>query len=344
MARDPAQEVWKSWKSLGTPGVLVTVSGGADSVALLLLLEELRRTLAHRHAPRLVVAHLDHGLRVDSAQDGSFVARLADGLGLEHRSARLDPSEAAWVRGDAGTSAPGWLTEQAGDGIQARARALRRGLFERWAEEGDLERIAWAHTLDDQAETFLLAALRGAGRGLGGMASRGPSRAWRPLLGLPRARLRTWLEARQQTWREDASNQDPRFDRVRVRRDLLPLLEGIRPGVTGVLAHLAAEQRELRQLLAEQVEAAAAECLLRLPGGVVELDLEACVRRGPAVTRELVRQQLAHQLGRPAARGLLEEVLAILGGDRVGASVELPGGRAAVRSRSGLRLGSQGSA
>jgi tRNA(Ile)-lysidine synthase len=192
--------------------VAVAVSGGADSVALLLLLIELRRELGIV----LTVAHVNHKLRgAESDTDEQSVAKLAAEQGLELVT-RTAPVE----RGR-------------GSGIEDTARRLRYRFFEELARAGHATKIATAHTLDDQAETVLLRMFRGAGiRGLGGILPRlrlaNEGRAWgevvRPLLAFRRAELQEYLRARGQPWREDSSNDDVAFLRNRVRQRLIPVI------------------------------------------------------------------------------------------------------------------------
>lgn len=195
---------------------MVAVSGGADSVALLRLLLELRGELGIV----LSVAHVNHKLRgAESDEDERFVAELArqHGLDLHVCEGPVDGS----------------LGSDSGSGIEAAARELRYGFFRQLARAGRVAKIATAHTLDDQAETVLLRIFRGTGiRGLSGIHPRivceEQGRAFgevvRPLLGFRRAALQEFLRERGQTWREDASNRDIAFLRNRVRQRLLPLI------------------------------------------------------------------------------------------------------------------------
>jgi tRNA(Ile)-lysidine synthase len=196
--------------------VAAAVSGGADSVALLRLLLELRGELGIV----LSVAHVNHKLRgAESDEDERFVAELAQHHGLDlHVCER--PVE-------------GKRRFEISSGIEAAARELRYGFFRQLARAGRVAKIATAHTLDDQAETVLLRIFRGTGiRGLSGIHPRivfeEQGRAFgevvRPLLGFRRAALQEFLRERGQSWREDASNQDIAFLRNRVRHRLLPLI------------------------------------------------------------------------------------------------------------------------
>ena len=222
----------------------VAVSGGADSVALLRLLLELRTELG----VVLSVVHFNHKLRGSEADaDEQFVADLASRNKLEFRS----------ETGDVATySAEKRLS------IETAAREMRYGFFRRLLIEGRMNRVATAHTLDDQAETVLLKVARGAGtRGLAGIypqlsvsssqfsAGRQASVAGRqqvcasivrPLLGVRRKELEAYLIAEGQSWREDSSNRDLRHARNRVRHGILPRLErNLNPAVREILAETA---------------------------------------------------------------------------------------------------------
>jgi tRNA(Ile)-lysidine synthase len=194
--------------------VCVAVSGGADSVALLRVLLELRAELGIV----LAVAHFNHQLRGnDSEADEAFVADLARRHGLEFFAGRADVREHAANR---------QLS------VEAAGRQLRYGWLRGLAAEQRFDSIATAHTLDDQAETVLMKFLRGAGtRGVAGIYPelfldvQKEIRVVRPLLCATRNEVETYLSSVGQGWREDESNLDHRIARNRVRRELLPLLE-----------------------------------------------------------------------------------------------------------------------
>jgi tRNA(Ile)-lysidine synthase len=183
--------------------VVAGVSGGADSVALL-------RALYQLGIP-VTIAHLNHQLRgAASDTDEQFVRELAEELSLPVVVKRAAVRE---------------LAETSGLSIEMAARQARHDFFATFKDAV----IALAHHADDQAETFLLRLVRGAGsEGLGGMAFRqeiGRLRLIRPMLDIPRAGILQWLERNEFTWREDASNSDEQFLRNRVRHTILPLLE-----------------------------------------------------------------------------------------------------------------------
>ena len=210
----------------------IAVSGGADSVALLRAMLELRGELGIV----LSVVHFNHRLRGDESEaDHAFVRGLAEPYGLELHDARGDVALRAQERSLS---------------TEAAAREARYEFFWSLIEGHCLDKIATAHTLDDQAETVLLRLIRGTGtRGLGGIHAelRGPASREiargsivRPLLHTRRTEIESYLTSLGQPWREDSSNRDLRHTRNRVRQKLLPLLEeGFNPDVAERLADFA---------------------------------------------------------------------------------------------------------
>jgi len=191
--------------------LLVAVSGGADSMALLTLLHE----LAGQHHWRLTVAHLNHGIRGKQAfQDAEFVGTIA-------RQLRLP-----CVIGKARVPA---LAKQRGISIEMAAREARYSFLVRTARKVGADRLATAHTADDQAETVLLKLVRGAGRGglsgMDGLTRVAGIPVVRPLLSMRRTDIEAFLRVRNISWRDDISNLDMAFLRNRIRHELLPLLE-----------------------------------------------------------------------------------------------------------------------
>ncbi len=323
-------------------GVGVAVSAGADSVALLLLLEDLRGELGIR----LRVLHFNHQLRgAESEADEHFVAELARSRGLEFLFARAD------VAGEARRNR--WNLEEA-------ARRLRYGFFEEVMNSGRVDRVAVAHTADDQAETVLAHLLRGTG--LTGLASIYPVRSGvvRPLLDVRRQDVRAYLAGRSQAWREDPTNQDVTRLRARIRHRLLPLLDrDFQPRIVPHLAELAAQAREedcfWRALVEDRFRAVvrseasglsipASELVAPLPvepggsaaaggkppAGAPEV-FESPVTPGEALSRRLVRRIVE---GLPGDRQQLtarhvEQVMGLArggGGLQSGRRMQLPGG------------------
>ena len=232
-------------RRLVTPGdrVLVAVSGGADSVALLRLLLELRSELGIV----LAVAHFNHGLRGENSEaDEKFVADLARHLELD------------WFVGREPVAAHASAERMS---VEVAGRELRYAWLSRIAAEQRFDSVATAHTLDDQAETVLMKFLRGAGsKGLAGIypeMRRGDKkkiRFIRPLLGMTRAEVEAYLASIGQPWREDESNLDHRFRRNRVRHELLPLLKReYNPNICAALSDMAEINRTEEQYWSEVV-------------------------------------------------------------------------------------------
>ena len=221
-----------------TPGtrVLVAVSGGSDSIGLLLVLRELRRKLGIE----LVAAHVNHGLRgADADADEACAAAAAERLGV--RFARCDL---------------GRRLNGATPNLEARARILRYAALRRLAAAHDCGRIATGHTLDDQAETVLMRLVRGTGvRGLGAIRPRRRDGIVRPLIDCRRDAVRAVVEQAGLAYRHDTSNDDPRFLRTQVRGRVLPLLAELNPAIAEACANLAASARAERAVVRRWADA-----------------------------------------------------------------------------------------
>ncbi|HET9417340.1 MAG TPA: tRNA lysidine(34) synthetase TilS [Candidatus Limnocylindria bacterium] len=295
--------------------LLLAVSGGADSMAMLHGAAQLLEADATRW--RLSVAHLDHGLRPDSADDAAFVAEAAAALRLPVTVRRTDVAA---------------LARDEGRSIEDAGREARYRFLAELSRDGAL--VMTAHTLDDLAETVLLNLLRGSGlAGVTGIPARRGNVA-RPLLAERRETLRTLLDEAGLAYRDDPSNEDPGFLRNRVRGELLPLLESLRLGAVeriGRFASLAAEEDALLDAIA------GAELARRTqPDGEIDW------RDPPAPA--LGRRVLRLAVGDPAPSAeRLEALLEAAIGERGGVTIELGGGRAASVLHRRIRLGSSGS-
>jgi tRNA(Ile)-lysidine synthase len=310
----------------------VAVSGGADSVALLRLLLELRKEVGLV----LSVVHFNHKLRgSESDQDERFVAELAQRHKLELRCQSGDVAAHA---------AEKHLS------LETAAREMRYQYFRQLLLESRLNRIATGHTLDDQAETVLLKIVRGAGgRGLAGIypqlsvtsSQQAPSPETfiiRPLLRTKRRDLEAYLRALGQDWREDKSNRDLRHMRNRVRHGILPRLERyLNPAVREAFA----ETAEIARSEEEYWEKEVARVLPRVwdpkdAGGVLSLSVLADLPL--ALQRRLVRAA-SESLGMRLDFHHVEEVLA-LGSAHVGPakSTTLPDGWVVLRNKGELRF------
>ena len=293
--------------------ILVAVSGGADSTALLHLLHDSAAKLDFR----LHAAHLDHALRSDSTMDAAHVRALCASLGVPLSEARVEV--AALAR--AGTG-----------GLEQAAREARRTFLRATALAQECPWIALGHQRDDQAETFLLRLLRGAGTtGLAGMRPCAPPFV-RPLLPFSRDELVAWLEGRGIPWREDASNRDPLFARNRVRHELLPLLATYNPAIRERLAELC------RQLAADEadwelrVEAELTQQAVTIDGEV-QLPCAALNAASPALAGRLVRGALRSARGdlRRIDADHIKAVLTLARGRRPQGELHLPGAWVARR-------------
>ncbi len=288
--------------------LLVAVSGGPDSTALLAGLAELRS----RFGLRLTAAHVDHALRAESAAEGDAVAALSARLGVSLVRRRVAIGRGA--------------------DLEARARRGRYQALRAMATEVEAEWIVTGHSLDDQVETILLHLLRGAGRrGLAGMA-RARGRLFRPLLGATRADVRRFLADRDLPFAIDRSNADLAHARNRVRRLLVPLLEAefnprLRHALGEAAVRLADEDALLDALARARLDTLAERELL-----AVDVAGEA-----PALARRIIRLWLARAGGRRLTARHVEAVLALA---RAGApaSVPVPGPARVVREGRSLVL------
>ncbi len=295
--------------------VLAAVSGGADSVALLLILHELD---AGGHIVLAGVAHLNHLLRGPEAdEDEAFCAAAAARLNVPFVSERIDVRQ---------------LAREQKRSVEDAARRARYAFLERAADRLGADAIAVAHTRDDQAETFLLRLIRGAGtRGLGGIRPR-VGRIVRPLLDLDRVELRTYLEERAESYREDASNADVSIPRNRVRHELLPLLQSrFSPAITDVLAREVVLAQQDEDFLHHQAIELASRIVSReqgTSGESVRIDAAGLGSAPLALSSRVAHDVLSQLAGsRPISFDHVQRLLALSAGEarRV---VSVPGGRA----------------
>ena len=311
---------------------LVAVSGGADSMALLLALAEVAPPGA---VPRLIVAHAHHGLRPEATDDLAFVEAAARRLGVPVRSARLPVAAGDGVRGE---------------GIEARARRMRYDWLGRAAHEAGARHVVVGHTADDQAETILHRILRGTG--VAGLAGMKRARLLvdgvallRPLLAVRRGDLRAFLVARGEAWREDASNADPRFARSFLRTEILPRVEGGPwPGASGALLRLGSRSAEVAAALASAAGYLLDRHAARSAEGGVTLDAVAL----GSLDRHLLAEVCAELWrregwpGRDMTAGhylALADMIAAAGAGGPEGETCLPGGmRARVMGRGMVRL------
>ena len=256
--------------------ILIALSGGADSVALMHAL--------HRHSDgvgqpgyHLIAAHLNHQLRgAESDRDERFVGELCDRLQIELIVERADG-----------------LVDSSN--LEERARNLRHEFLNRTADQVGARHIALAHHADDQAETVMMRLLRGSGAaGLAAMDSTGPGRIVRPMLTLRREQILAYLEAIGAAYVTDSTNLSPAILRNRVRHELLPMLErDYAPKLSRRLAGLASEMRALDDYLAS----AARRALHRRLRSPARLDLAGFAELHPALANAMLREWLRMRIG-----------------------------------------------
>jgi tRNA(Ile)-lysidine synthase len=348
MTKDTRLTIARSLMSAGDR-VCVAVSGGADSVALLIALSEANR---EREALGVVLTavHVHHGLRSAEADaDEAFVRELCDKLGVPLVVERVNvPARQAAER----------------EGLEEAARELRYRVFWELMKSSRADVVATAHTLDDQAETVVMKLLRGAWtEGIGGIAPAVESgvrgRIVRPLLGARRAEVEAYLRERGQTWREDATNRDVSLMRNRVRHELIPILRGFNPGIDAALARLAEIARDEEGFWQAEVAKVLPQVLLQgrpIRGGgravstvtgnsSCAVEVERLRTMTPALRRRVLRAA-ARSLGCRISAGETAKLLALAGlgevqppvAARSGVRLELAGGLRAERTAREIQL------
>ncbi len=301
--------------------VAVAISGGADSVALALVLAELERAGRWRLAGLI---HVNHGLRgPESDADEAFCRALANRLGLPIDVTRADTRA---------------LLAAGRRSIESAARELRYAAFERASDRLGATVVATAHTSDNQAETVLLRLLRGAAtRGVAAIRPR-RGRYRRPLLECRRAEVRRYLARRGEPFREDASNQDVAIPRNRLRHVLMPVLEELWPGGVPALGRFAEVAGDDERWLTALATRAGARCARRGPDGV-ELDREGLSRLPAPLARRVVREAVEAAGGRPSFRDV-EAVRRLASGTRPSGRLTL-GAVVAERAAAVVRIGAR---
>lgn len=262
--------------------VLVACSGGPDSTVLLHVLHAIRQELGIT----LCVASVDHGLRPASAMEVEAVGVFAKKLELpfEPLSVSIEP----------------------GASVQARARTARYGALQAAAAEARATRIAVGHTRDDQAETVLSRLLRGAGvLGLAGIRARRDDGVIRPLLDCLHSEVVEYARFHGLTAHHDPSNDDEAFERVRLRKDLIPLLEREDPKIVSHLAALADEAEDYRQWVHAELSA-------ETEPGLDHLSKSWLLSLPKPVATAYLMRWLAHITGKSPGRDILSAVFGLL--------------------------------
>lgn len=316
---------------VGAP-IVVAVSGGADSTALLRAMRELRP------GAELIAAHFNHRLRgAESDADAGFVRALAESYDIPfvEESAPARPPRTA---GDDGHDAP--PSEEA-------LRSERYRFLERTATASGAQAVLTAHTADDQAETILHHLLRGTGlRGLGGIPACRPLSPIstvplvRPLLDVPRAEITAWLTELGQPWRTDSSNDSAAYTRNRLRRDLLPVLRSeYQPDIDDKLRQLGTQAREVSDYLRGEARKLLAAAVVKAGPDEVVLDTRPLESAPRVLVREAMVELWAERAW-PRQRMTFdhwERLVDVL--VRVHRAVELPEGIEARRRQKWVRIG-----
>lgn len=272
-----APRIWESLTELGISGkIVVAVSGGADSMALLRALLE----VVSDPSENLCVGHLDHGLRPDSADDATWLVEQGAKWGVSvHTTRRKIAEEAARSR----------------RGIEETARRARYAWLAELAQQVDARYVLTAHTANDVSETILFNMIRGTGlAGLRGVAPR-----WRisdsvtvarPMLSIVRDEVIAYLEEIGQDVREDVTNADLDFTRNRLRHEILPALRHvINPRLDQALGRLANQARETQALLNHLAQRELRHCLRESGPMEIRLSTARLIRRRSLLVREVLR-------------------------------------------------------
>jgi tRNA(Ile)-lysidine synthase len=301
----------------------VAVSGGADSVALLLLLLELQSQLGLV----ICVIHVNHMLRGRSSHtDEKFVAALANNRNLEYFSKKIDVAP---------------IARKQKANVEDVARRERYAFFEELVRSGRVDKIAVAHTADDQAETVLAHILRGTG--LSGLQGIHPETlvVFRPLLEVRRAELRSYLKKLKQPWREDATNQDTKRTRARIRKKLLPVLEkDFNPRVVDHLCQLAQMAGEAEDFLEARAAQWINDSARQKEKIEIEIRLAAFLQAPRALQTRILRAAMARvkTKGGQLSKEHVDAALQLALQKESGKALHLPAGVEVRREREALRF------
>ena len=325
------------WRNLRLPvsdeTIVVAVSGGADSTALLLAIEELKSQ--HKLYTGICVAHLDHRLRKKSAKDAKWVSELATKLGFRAVTGRSKVAENARANSD---------------NLEQAAREARYAFLERTAKRVSANYVLTAHTMDDQAETVLLRLMRGsAGYGLGGMEALRPLarnssiKLARPILWARRIETEDYCRLRKTAFLSDKMNDDQAFARVRVRKQLLPLMQSFNNRIVEALSRTASQLREDGAVLFNDSGALLRKAVVSTQQnetGTPALDVQVLANAPAALRRRALREWLSEARG-STRRLEMVHLLAVeklLEGNSGGRVVELPRGGRVRRRRNRLEF------
>jgi len=327
------------WRKLRLPitgeEIVVGVSGGADSTALLLALEEL--VINNKLQVQICAAHLDHGIRKGSRKDAIWVTDLAKKLGFERVIGRAKVAEQA---------------RENSENLEQAARTARYAFLERTAKRRHSRFVLTAHTMDDQAETVLLRLMRGSsGAGLSGMeeqrplSSGSPISLVRPILWARRGQTEDYCRQRRTDYLHDEMNEDERFARVKIRKQLMPVMQSFNNRVVEALSRTAKLLREDGAVLfnssGDLLQKAAQDSSNSDETKAPPLNVSVLADAPPALRRRAIREWIANGRGGSTRRLEMVHLLAVeqlLTGNKGGRVVELPNGSRVRRKRGYLEF------
>jgi tRNA(Ile)-lysidine synthase len=328
-----ARSLLAEWRSIKLPNspepVVVAVSGGADSTALLLAVDELKK--AGKVVAKIWTAHLDHGLRESSARDAKWVSQLTKQLGYSPIIGRRKVRE---------------IAELKGDNLEQVARNARYDFLEKAARRKQARFVLTAHTMDDQAETIMMHLMRGSAS-IGGIQSKralskdGTIQLVRPLLWARRSDTEDYCRLRKHDFIDDEMNVDERYSRVKVRKHLLPLMQTFNSRVVEALSRTATLLREDSDVLQQNAAKLLENATLTAKTSnrktkIPVLNVQVLVGAPAALRRRALRQWITEARGnaRRLEMAHLVAVERLLEGEAGGRVAELPNG-AKVRRRRG---------
>ncbi|PWT92449.1 MAG: tRNA lysidine(34) synthetase TilS [Blastocatellia bacterium] len=332
--------LFSEWRHLELPTrdetIVVAVSGGADSTALLLAITEL--IAASKLSLSVVVAHLDHGLRSSSRNDAKWVSTLALQLGYTPVISHIKVSH---------------IARNESDNLEQAARKKRYEFLANTAKRTGARFVLTGHTMDDQAETVLLRLMRGsASLGLGGMEALRPLEGSkhvqlvRPMLWARRSETEAYCVTRKTEFLHDEMNYDESFARVKVRKQLLPLMESFNKRVVEALSRTASLLREDSTALLGLADNLLSDSIVDLEAADKtksdrpRLNVNILAGAQPALRRRALKQWISAARGNSRRLEMvhLKAVEKLLESGRGGRTVELPGGFIVKRNRGWLEL------
>ncbi|HCG77408.1 MAG: tRNA lysidine(34) synthetase TilS [bacterium (Candidatus Ratteibacteria) CG_4_9_14_3_um_filter_41_21] len=300
--------------------VLLGISGGPDSVALLDLLFRFKKKLKFS----LFLCHLNHGLRKEAENEAHFVKELANSFFLPITIKRKN------------------ISKVKGGSLEEKARNARYRFFTQTAKKYHAHKIAIAHNLDDQAETILLRIIRGTGLlGLGGIRFKRPLenassiQIIRPLLSVNREKILNYLKERELSFVKDKSNDSPIYLRNRIRAQLLPVLAEYNPRIKESLAKLAIACQEDFDGI-EKTASAFLSKIVKRGKREIEFDVKEFLKTPGYLQKEILRLALKYLSAKPLSFSAIESLQFLISQEKGKSSLSLPGGLVARRFHKNL--------